>query len=273
MKYKLLALDLDGTLLIHGKSISEENIKAIDYAKGKGVIVVIATGRITTSGRVFANKLGLETFIISSNGARVFDIKNKKVIYEDGMDVLVANSITEYFESLGTYYHAYVDDVMYARYEREQLNFYTEQNKGLSKEFRMDIRICENYKAVFEKSSNMISKVMTITDDIELLGKINKHLSKNKKIVTMTSNWNNIEVMNSSVSKGNALMHLSNIAGIKREEVISIGDNDNDLSMIKWAGMGIAMGNAIDNVKKAADDITENCEDNGVAAAIYKYVK
>lgn len=273
MKYKLIAIDLDGTLLMNGKSINEENIKAIEYAKSKGVIVVIATGRVTTSGRVFADKLGLETYVISSNGARAYDIKNKKVVYEDGMDIDVAKSLTDYFETLGTYYHAYVDDVMYARYEREQLLFYTEQNIGLPKELQMDIRVCDDFYDVFEKNRSKISKVMTITEDVGLLKEVKEYLSNNKKIITMTSNWNNIEVMNSTVGKGNALMHLSDIIGIRREEVISIGDNDNDISMIKWAGMGIAMGNAIEEVKKAANDITGNCEDNGVAAAIYKYIK
>ncbi len=119
MRYKLIALDLDGTLLHDGKNILEENVKAIHYAINKGVTVIIATGRVTTSGRAFAKRLGLESYIIASNGARVFDLKEKKVIFEDGLDIEDAKSIANYFESFGIYYHAYVDDIMYARYMRD----------------------------------------------------------------------------------------------------------------------------------------------------------
>ncbi len=272
MRYKLIAIDLDGTLLPDGKIIPEGNIRAIEYATSKGIPVVIATGRVTTSGRAFARQLNLETYIISSNGARIYDIRNREIIYEDGLRIEDAKAVAAYFEGFGVYYHAYVDDIMYARYMREPLLFYTEQNKKLDKDLRMDIRICENFDQVFEENKDKISKVMTIERDLKLIESMRRELINNKNIVIMASHEDNIEVMNHTVGKGKALMNLANRLNVEREEVIAIGDNDNDISMIEWAGTGIAMGNAIEEVKNAADDITQRCEDLGVAKAIYKYI-
>ena len=272
MKYRLIAVDLDGTLLYNGNNIPEENLEAIRYAGSKGAIVVIATGRVTTSGRVFAKKLGLDTFVISSNGARVYDLKNSGVIFEDSMDINDAKAVVRYFESYGTYYHAYVDDIMYARFMSEKLRFYTDQNKGLPQDLQMDIRICEDYDSVFEKNIGKISKVMAISTDVVLLQEMKKHIHENGNIVTMASDWNNLEVMNHSVGKGNALKYLAGYMGISREEVVAVGDNENDISMIEWAGMGIAMDNATPAVKSMADHITDSCENAGVAKAIYKYI-
>lgn len=273
MRYRLIALDLDGTLLTDGRTVSEENKKAISYAMEKDVIVVVATGRVTQSGRVFSRMIGAEAYIISSNGARIFDLQHRKVIYEDGLDINDAKKVAGYFESLGVYYHAYVDDVMYVRYDGGPLIFYTEQNKLVEPDLRMDIRLCDDYESVFLKNRDKISKVMTIDDDLTLIAEMKQELMKNENIVIMKSHNNNLEVMNKTVGKGSALMHLADHLGILREEVIAIGDNDNDISMIRWAGMGIAMGNSIDELKAEADDITGNCDDSGVAKAIYKYVR
>lgn len=273
MKYRLIALDLDGTLLADGRTVSEEDKKAIAYAMSKDVTVVVATGRVTQSGRVFSRMIGAEAYIISSNGARIFDLQNRKVIYEDGLDINDAKAVAGYFESLGVYYHAYVDDVMYVRYDNGPLLFYTEQNKLVEPDLRMDIRLCDDYDAVFEKNRDKISKVMTIEDDLDLIAEMKQELIRNQNIVIMKSHDNNLEIMNKTVAKGSALMHLAGHLGIPREEIIAIGDNDNDISMIKWAGMGIAMGNAIDELKAEADDITESCGNSGVAKAIYKHVR
>jgi Cof subfamily protein (haloacid dehalogenase superfamily) len=272
VRYKLIAIDLDGTLLPDGRIIPEGNIRAIEYATAKGITVVIATGRVTTSGRAFARQLNLETYIISSNGARIYDISKKDIIYEDGLCIEDAKAVAGYFEGFGVYYHAYVDDIMYARYMREPLLFYTELNKKLDPDLRMDIRICDNFDQIFEENKDKISKVMTIESDLKLIAAMRRDLLKNGNIVVMASREDNIEVMNHTVGKGKALMHLAKKLGVERDEVIAIGDNDNDLSMIEWAGTGIAMGNAIDEVKIAANDITDRCEELGVAKTIYKYI-
>lgn len=270
--YRLVAIDLDGTLLNMDKEISERNKKAISQAMEKGVKVVVCSGRVYTGARLYAKEIGSRDPIIACNGAVITDKIDGKIIYSDYMDVEVSLKINRICQKHGVYYHVYAGDTMLT----ERLGFtskkYYERNRSLPSEDRVDIEVVQNMAAKLKSIPDTVLKFVIVNDDLQQLRKVRADMEQLREIDVMSSNFDNFEVMNKGVSKGSALAKLTDIYGIPAQQMIAIGDNENDISMFEYAGMSIAMDNGEEIAKAAANYITASNEADGVAQAIEKFI-
>ena len=262
MSYKLIVTDMDGTLLNDVHEISDENKKALKLVAKKGVKVAIATGRIYESTIKYAKELEINTPIICCNGALIKE-ENGKIIYENKIDQDICNKIIDVLDKNNIYYQCFTDNTIFTSYINEWLRKYQMQ-EGLN------IKIIESSNIKKDIENRDILKFLIIESDINKLLKVEEQLRLIDEIELTKSFFDNIEVMKKGVNKGSAIEDLTKYFGIDKSEVIAFGDNHNDLSMITYAGMGVAMGNAEDVVKENANFITCKNTEDGVAKAIYE---
>jgi Cof subfamily protein (haloacid dehalogenase superfamily) len=270
--YKLVAIDLDGTLLNAEKEVSERNKKAIELAIEKGVRIVICSGRVFTGARLYAKQVGSIDPVIACNGAIISENIDGKVLYSNVMRIDDCLRVIDICRKNDIYFHVYAGDVMMT----EKLGFtslkYFEKNKMLPPEDRVQIEIVSDIAEKVKEVKDKVSKVVVVNNDIELLGRTRGEIVQMEGIDVMSSNFDNFEVMNKGVNKGAALKKLSEILGIAPSEMIAIGDNENDISMLKYAGLGVAMGNGEDIAKEVSQYITASNDNDGVAQAIERFV-
>lgn len=271
MAYKLIAIDMDGTLLNTQDKISERNKKALLKAINNGIHVVIATGRIYKSALYYYKDLGLNSPIIACNGA-VISSSNGEIIFEKLIDSSSLKELIQLAEENDMYYHFYDKDKFYYKTTKEEFsNYYRYYEENYIKQ---DIELV-SFKSpwdIVDPNSSKYYKAVFIDDDIDRLLDFRSKL-KDIKGISVSKSWhNNIEVMNKEVSKGNAVKFLMDALNIDSSQVIAIGDNENDVSMFKVAGLSIAMANGDEIAKKQAHVITASNDEDGVAQAIERYV-
>lgn len=266
MRYKIIAIDMDGTLLNSHNQVSLRTRNALARAKEKGVHIVLATGRILRSAKHFSEELELDNPILACNGAIILD-ENRNVIYNRPLEMDLAKKVMELGRDYNVYYHFYNEETLYSNhYVKEIVDYYSTKTQIL------DINIFENYNEILDSKNINIFKFLFIDDDIGRLNKLRRDFSTIDGL-NITSSWdNNIEVMDFRASKGIGLEYLCNEMNISPDQVIAIGDSENDLPMIKYAGLGVAMGNSDERIKLEADYITETNDEDGVAKVIEKFI-
>lgn len=265
--YKLIAIDMDGTLLKEDKSISDRTKKAIQNAKDKGVTVVLATGRPVEGVNKALTELNMYTdkdYVLSYNGSLVQKTKSKEVISKVSLKGEDYHYLKKISDELNVNIHAFCEKKGLITPENSK---YTEVEAEIN---NIDINIVDMSKI---KNDDTIIKVMMI-DEPEILGAAIEKLPKEvyEKYTVVRSTPYFLEFLNKNANKGVGVELLAKHLGVKQEEIITLGDADNDLHMIEYAGLGIAMGNAFDSVKKIANYITDTNENHGVAKAIEKFV-
>lgn len=272
MNYKLIAIDMDGTLLNSQNKISTRNILAIKKSADLGVKVVLTTGRIFTSALYYAKDLNINTPIIACNGAYIAE-QDKSIIYlEDSMTLDAFENVINLAEKEGLYYHFYDDSSFFAKGLTKTVENYYRWNIDKKEKDRLNIRIVDKPLDVVRRENINVYKIVFVEDDSEKINTFKEKLSNIQGIAVSSSWWNNIEVMNKGVSKGYALNVLCQKFNIDGKNVMAIGDNENDISMLKFAGKGIAMENGEGIVKEIADYVTDTNDESGVAKAIEKFV-
>jgi Cof subfamily protein (haloacid dehalogenase superfamily) len=264
--YKLIALDMDGTLLKEDKTISKETFKAIQRAKAKGVKVVLTTGRPIDGVKRYLKELDLindDDYVISYNGAFIQNTKTKEVIAETLMSLDDIDYLYKLSQQLKVNIHALTDSSCitpkWSKYSQVEADI-----NAIPLDFVDFNNINKN---------TTIVKIMFI-DEPEHLSKVIDKLPSEvyEKYSVLRSAPYFLEFLDKSVNKGAGVGLLANKLGIKPEEVICVGDAGNDIHMIQFAGLGVAMGNAFPEIKEVADYITLSNEENGVAHVIDKFV-
>ncbi|AJA48892.1 HAD-superfamily hydrolase, subfamily IIB [Clostridium pasteurianum DSM 525 = ATCC 6013] len=272
MSYKLICIDMDGTLLDDKKEVSEKNLNALREAIKKGVKIAVCTGRLFASARYYAELIGVKAPVIASNGAYIREKDRNDVIYELSIGVdrckELQNILNKY--KFNVYYNKY--DSVITKNGFFQGNTYAIMNKNLSDNNKIKLVTVEDIDKIIEEEGDDILKCICISDDYENLVKAKDEILKTGYYEVVSSNRDNIEIMIKGVSKGRAVKVLADFYNILQSEVICIGDNENDFSMIEFAGLGVAMGNATDHVKKIANYITDTNNEDGVAKVIEKFV-
>jgi Cof subfamily protein (haloacid dehalogenase superfamily) len=265
---------MDGTLLNSKREISEFNKEAIKKAHDRGVHIVVSTGRLFANAEAFSDLIGVKSPVIASNGAVVRGIDKNQIIYKSYFEIDTCIRLLEVLtkhkvkQNFSTPEKGYTGDlkfkllIEYARLRGRTIRNTKIQYVSSNKE----------WLKVFEKEKDNIVKCEIRCEDADKLKKIRNELEDMKEFDVVSFSHRNIELTRSGVSKGKAAERLAEYYGIKREEIIAIGDSENDLSMIKYAGTGIAMGNAMEIVKQKADCITDTNDNDGVGKAICKYV-
>jgi Cof subfamily protein (haloacid dehalogenase superfamily) len=286
----MIAMDLDGTLLNSYGEVSAENKNAIQKAIENDVNVIIASGRPLTSTLNIAIELGTNSYLISDNGAIIYDMQKEEVIYRNYLSRDKVLEIIKLCDKNNIYYCVYTEDTIITKNLNYNVLFYYNENKHKKEGMKTHINIVEDVYQYVEKSEkNNFSKITVCDEDkiifsgiLKKMKKIKKvdvldveHMSK-KKIVngTMTVDieYFYTEITQENTNKWNAIETILDKLGIYNHDVITIGDNANDIEMIKNAGLGIAVNNSAPYIKEIADDIVADNDKNGVSEAIEKYI-
>jgi Cof subfamily protein (haloacid dehalogenase superfamily) len=274
MKYKLICIDMDGTLLNSKHKVSEISREAIKKAHDMDLHIVISTGRIYADAEGYSNLVGVKSPVIASNGAIIKEKDKSEVIYKSSIDKDLCIKLLDIFKkhgvkpSINTPDKIYCGDIVMKLFV-EYLKVKRVMNKSINLKY---IHSWKQWENILNIEKDNIIKCEVINRNTNKINELRKELEKLDNIEIASSSNHNIEVTNKGVSKGKAIEILAKHYNIKREEIIAIGDSENDISMIEFAGVGIAMGNASEKVKKAADFITDTNDNEGVAKAINKYV-
>ncbi|MGL5066576.1 MAG: Cof-type HAD-IIB family hydrolase [Sarcina sp.] len=274
MKYKLIAIDMDGTLLSNKHEVPEYNKEMIKKATEKGVKIAITTGRLFASARKYSEIIGVDSPIISSNGGYIREQNSEDVIYESNISKEQFDKVMSIIKKYNFKVYMNTSDTVISEDMVPKDHAYKLVNNELDDAWKIKFVEGRDFDEVYKEYSNDILKFICIeegTDQTELM-KAKAELASFEDLEVVSSWVNNFEVMPAGTSKGSAVQRLAEILGIKREEVICIGDSENDLSMIKYAGLGVAMGNAIDIIKENADYITDTNSNCGVGKMIAKFV-
>ena len=261
---KMFVTDIDGTLLVPGKKVSEKNIEAVQKMIEAGVKVIIATGRMHCAAIPVAAQLGLPVPIISYNGA-VIKSSSGEMIYAKYVEEDKALALINFFEKHGWHLQSYSSDVLYVPKREDGVKFYETMLGVTAVEVGWD-----GLRGRLKDVPKLLSVAPTPDETNERLSATQKIFGGQIEITRSAPRF--CEFMSLGISKASAIKILADKYGIANDEILAIGDSDNDLQMITSVGCGVAMGNAVDRVKAACPRITDTCENDGFAKAVYDYV-
>ena len=289
--YKLIAIDLDGTMLNSYGIVTENTKKVIKKTIERGTDVIIASGRPIDSIKAIAKEIGSEKYFIAGNGALIYDIQKDEIIYEKYMTKEKVLEIIKICEENSIAYNVYTEKEILATALKYNVLYYNKENlkKEESKKTKitivkdmyeyvknkedanfLKITVCDETKSVF----NSIIRKFKEIKDIEVLDV--SHMSR-KTIRQGTEDFSieyyYTEISRANVDKWYAIEYLMENLNLKREEIMAIGDNINDKMMIENAGLGIAMEQSTPVIKIIADDVAPSNNDDGVAKILQKYYR
>ncbi|MDP4125488.1 MAG: Cof-type HAD-IIB family hydrolase [Bacillota bacterium] len=265
MAIRLVAMDLDDTLLRDDWTISPRVVKAIRKAQEQGVKVTIATGRMPISTRPYAEQLGLDVPVITYHGAMIQQVLSGEILFRQVIPSTLAAEIIQDVSKRGFYAQVYLKD----RVITSQLN---EKSREYAQLASVEIEEAD-LSFLLSQEKEGVEKILLIGEEVEL-DQLASLLRQNygEKVHITKSKPRFLEMTDCSVNKGVALAALAENFGVAQRDVMAIGDSFNDLEMIKYAGVGVAMGNARREIKEQADFVTNTNEKDGVAEAIERYV-
>lgn len=275
---KLIGIDLDGTLFNNQKEITNRTINAIKMAISKGIYIVPATGRHFSGVPKQLKQIEKIEYALTTNGSSIYEINSGKCIYEDAIKNELALELIAKLQEYDILTDAFINGSGYT--SEKNIKFIKELNiADVMKEYMINtrIRVLSLYEYVRETKSDVQKFTMnfkplddnTYKDREKVINLANTY----KELACVSGGMNNVELTNSTATKGSGLLKLGEMLGIKKEQIMAIGDSGNDLDMIKKAHIGVAMANAEDEVLKAADIITKSNEEDGVAFIIEEYLK
>lgn len=266
MTYKMIVLDLDDTLLTDDHTISPKTKEALMKAQEIGTKVVLASGRPTYAMYAIAEELRLAeygSFILSFNGAKIINCKTNEEYFSSTLPVDTLHQLYELSRRENVWIHTYVgDDII-----TEEMNEFTDIEGTIT---GMKIIKVDSF---IEAVKQPAVKALMVEDPTKLV-KVEKTLKEELegKLTVLRSKPFFLEFTELGVTKGTSLNQLIDRLGITREEVIAVGDSYNDLSMIEFAGLGVAMGNAPDDIKEIADHVTDTNMNDGVAKVVEEFI-
>jgi Cof subfamily protein (haloacid dehalogenase superfamily) len=264
---RMLAVDLDDTLLRSDLTISLRTRKAIKKAETAGVTVVLASGRTLAAMEPFSRILGMNKrpgYLMCSNGTVIYESQTTSIVYEKTLEPKIALQAFDLADAEGFSVQIYEDDVMYV----SRTNEYTDYDIKLTGLRQV---VADNFR---EMASRNCHKLL-IPGDPSLLAPLETILRNylGSEITLFTSKPYFLEILPPLADKGTALAKIAELTGIQQAEVLAIGDSMNDEAMIRWAGVGVAMINGNERIKNIADFVTEQSnDDDGVVDVIEKYI-
>lgn len=268
MKYDLVAIDIDGTLVAENKIIAEPVNEAIQRVVNAGIKVILCTGRPLPGAQPYVKELALnkvDDYMITYHGALVQRSDTLETILHHELTYQDLLSWHELTQSLDSNIQAVRNDGVFT--DMKDLDYF----KLMESHFNnIPLRIRE----MNEINPNLLFSKLFMGDDARKLDQFEEDIPDffRKEYTILRSGPNSIEILNKKASKGQSLSELANLLHIPQERIMAIGDSGNDIDMVECAGLGVAMGNAVPAVKAVADVITENAENFGVAHAINRYL-
>lgn len=287
--YKLIVMDLDGTLLNSYGEVSLENRKAIQYALEKNVELVLASGRDPKTIEKLSLELGIKNYLISGNGASIYDIKEQKNIYENFIDKEKALKVAQICKENSIFFNVYTTNGIITESLDYNVKVFNNENNNKPNDKKTNIEIVKDIYNYIEENEPKILKIIICDNSKIIFNNIMEKLSdvKNIEILNVEHMSRKIlrigteevgveyfytEITNENANKWSAIEYLIKLLKITKDEIICIGDNINDYEMVKNSGLGIAMKNSALEKEKVAKYITDDNNSNGVGNAIFKYI-
>ena len=287
--YKLVAVDLDGTMLNSYGEVTEKTKNAIKKCIEKGIEIVIASGRPIDSVKTIAKEIGCKNCFISANGALIYDIKKEEVIYNKYMPKQKVLEIIKICEENSIAYNVYTDKTILATSLKYNVLYYHKENlkkeenkktnisivknmyeyvQNMKEENFLKITVCDEHKSIFNSILKKLREIKKI-EVLDVLHMSRKLIKQGSEEIPIEYYYTEISLEN--VNKWDAIEFLLQKFDLKKEEVIAIGDNINDKKMIENAGLGVAMKGCTPIITNIADYITDTNENDGVEKVLEKY--
>lgn len=268
-RYKLLVTDVDGTLINRNGEISPENYEVLKKARTLGLQISLSTGRPPKSSWDIIEKLALDNYHIFFEGALVSHYRTGEIIYTQSIDSALLKQIVSFAHAHDTYLELYSPTHYFAEHE----NWWTNASRSF---FGIEVQI-RDLADIWEHETIMKGQLVAVNSDEKALAEDFRHHFANRLEFREVKSpaypdATFINILAPGVSKGKALEALAMHLSIPLDEVVAIGDWKNDIPLLSAAGLGIAMGNAHDELKRIADYITLDVEEHGLAAAIKKFI-
>ena len=288
--YKLVAIDLDGTLLNSNGVVTQETKETLQELMNKNIEIVLASGRMIDSTKTIAKEIGCKKYFIAGNGAIVYDIEKDRIIYENFLKKEKVLDVIKICEENSIYYNIYTDKQILATSLKYNVLYYNKENanreekdrskinivsnmyeyvQNLEDERFLKITICDENKLIFNSIIRMIKQIKEI-DVLDVEHMSRKIISQGTEQVEVSYSYTEVSAQN--VDKWEAIQHILEKHQLARDEVIAIGDNINDKKMIERSGLGIAMKDNSPVVREVANLITEQSNNSNGVAGILKRI-
>ncbi|MDT8715372.1 HAD family phosphatase [Clostridium sp. 19966] len=271
MNYELCLCDMDGTLLNSKDIISKENEAALKKLQQNGVEVIIASGRVDLMVKSFIKQLDLKGHVISCNGGLIRNITTGEIIYSKEIAPNLSKMILNYCMDFNINFLVYTANMVYSNRNNPRATKFENLNKILDKDLQLPIGYIDSTSIEIIDNINVL-KILMVCDDNEQVKLLQNKFSHFAELTVVSSANCLLDIMAANISKGNALKILIDKLGISREKVIAFGDNYNDLEMLQYAGMPIAMENSVEEIKKVGKYITKSNDESGIAYAINNFI-
>lgn len=260
----MITIDLDGTLLRSDGSVSDRTVRTLQAARDKGVVVAIATGRMYQTARSYGERLGLgDSPLLLFAGGLIETLESKKILFQQVIPREWAQELADLARRRGWQLQTYIDDVLRAARDDEWIRDYERITHSKA-------CICgDDFYHVQDDCNKLLSRGGH-DDLVARKALIEKTFPGRFNVLFSAPTF--LEIMPQGVDKGEGIRRLGELYGIGTDEIMALGDSQNDLDMLKAAGFPVAMANAAEEVKAAAAYVTASNDDDGVAAAVEKFV-
>lgn len=267
---KAVVCDLDATLLGPDKLISKGNMEAIREAQKKGILVSICSGRISTQLKAYIKEMKIEGPVITTNGGLLLDGKTGDRIWGQPIEQSDVVSICDYCMKIGVHFCAFTEEDSYFTHDNPRIKNFELYNSIASKSGMEPVKLIEIDSSAEIKGSSY--KVLLFDTDPDRLNLAREYISTLSGIHFTIAEARTIDIMHKGVNKGDGVRRLCAAMGITTEQVAAFGDFDNDIDMMRAAGMPIAMGNACDLLKEYCVYVTDDFREDGVGKAIRRFM-
>lgn len=260
----MITIDLDGTLLRSDGSVSDRTVRTLQAVRDKGVVVAIATGRMYQTARPYGERLGLgDSPLLLFAGGLIETLESKKILFQQVIPREWAQELADLARRRGWQLQTYIDDVLRAARDDEWI-------RGYERITHSKACICGDDFYHVQGDCNKLLSRGGHDDLVARKALIEKTFPGRFNVLFSAPTF--LEIMPQGVDKGEGIRRLGELYGIGTDEIMALGDSQNDLDMLKAAGFPVAMANAAEEVKAAAAYVTASNDDDGVAAAVEKFV-
>lgn len=272
LNVQMIGLDLDGTLLDSRKQLTQFTAEMLRQAAEKGINIVVATGRPLAGIPKELREFPGIRYAVTANGSRIVDMETGETLYEQLIEVETAKKILDLFGGYDTLREVYFDGVGHAKKEDlDRIDWYMEDPFMAEYIVRTRKRVA-NVEEHLVLENRGVDKVQALFRDTKDRDAAREILEAWKEVEVTGSLANNLEATAKGVDKGNSLLRLAERLAIPLERLLVFGDGENDKRMIQMAGVGVAMGNGLEEVKKVADYLTDSNDADGIGKFLQKYV-
>lgn len=270
-KIKMIMTDLDGTLLNSRHQVTKEGHDALLRASEEGIRIVPVTARFFRLAGKVLNDLEMADYVVCCNGAALYDTKTGECVFREEVDKETVMKILDYCDGIRCVQYAAINGVCYLDKTSFEKYYYTMKVPALYERAEDPSELLD-IRTIIERPDSHVELIYLLFPDVESKAEADEAINRMGDVFTLGAFPTEMEISNASANKENIILNMKNILGVDASEIMAFGDGDNDSGMVKNAGIGVAMENAMEKTKKAAKYITKSNDESGVAYMINKYL-